>query len=284
MRTMSNALTAFLNSTNQIVSVDLYTFALKNGTTLNYCNAGTNITFNGTTWLAAPAGLSRSRMNWTTGVEVDELDIDFQADPTIVVAGTPLLAAAVLGLFDNCRVTLQRLFMQDWNTPVDAVLLFQGLAAPAQVLRQSLQLTIKSDLDRLNVMIPPNVYQSSCVHSLYSSGCTVKMATYKVSGTASGVNANGGIVAGLAQPDNWFQMGAIKFTSGLNVGMVRTIKTYTGGIVYPTKAFPYAIANGDAFIVTPGCDKLQTGDCLNKYNNVINFKGFPFIPVPETAA
>jgi uncharacterized phage protein (TIGR02218 family) len=284
MRTMSNALLSFLNSTTQFASVDLYTFDLRNGVTLRYCDGSTNVVYGGATYLSAPAGLTRSKLRWVVGTEVDTLDIVFNADPSIVVAGTPLLAAAVQGLFDNARVTLYRMFMSDWNTPVDAVLMFQGSTAPAEVLRDAVHLTVKSDIDKLNRMIPPNVYQSHCMHALYDSGCTVKAATYRVSGTASGVNANGGITTTLAQADNYFQMGGIKFTSGLNVGLTRTVKTYVGGVVTPTKAFPYAIANGDTFTITPGCDKLQNGDCTTKYNNIINFKGFPFIPVPETAA
>jgi hypothetical protein len=73
-------------------------------------------------------------------------------------------------------------------TPVDTLLLFQGNTAPAEILRSAVHLTVKSDLDRLNVMMPPNVYQSSCLHSLYSPGCTVKAATYRVTGTASSVD------------------------------------------------------------------------------------------------
>ena len=284
MRAMSTALLNFLNSTTQLVTVDLYTFELRNGVTLRYCDASNDTTYGGFTYLAAPAGLTRSKIRWVVGTEVDSLDIVFQSDSSIVVNGTPLLAAAVLGLFDNARVTLQRLFMSDWSTPVDVLLLFQGATAPAELLRDAVHLTVKSDLDKLNVMIPPNLFQSSCMHSLYDSGCTVKAATYRVSGTASSVNSNGGIVTTLSTADNYFQMGAIKFTSGANVGLTRTVKTYAGGVVTPTKAFPYAIANGDAFTITPGCDKTMNGDCRNKYNNLSNFKGFPFIPVPETAA
>jgi uncharacterized phage protein (TIGR02218 family) len=284
MRQMSDSLIAFLNTTRQLAAVDLFTFELKSGITLRYCNASSDVTFGGLTWLAAPAGLTRSKIRWSTGIEVDTLDIDFNSDASILVAGTPLLAAAVNGLFDNCRVTLLRLFMADWSTPVDTLLLFQGNTAPAEILRSAVHMTVKSDLDRLNVMIPPNVYQSSCLHSLYSAGCGVKAATYRTAGTASSVGTDGGIATNLGAADGYYQMGAIKFTSGPNIGLTRTVKSYAGGKVYPTKAFPYAIASGDAFTITPGCDKLQNGDCLNKYNNVIRFKGFPFIPVPETAA
>lgn len=284
MRTMSTNLVNFLNSTREFASADLYTFELKNGTTLRYCNASTNITFNGTTWLAAPAGLTRSNIRWVEGVEVDALNIDFYTDASIQVSGMPLLAAAVNGLFDNCRVTLLRLFMQDWNTPVDTVQLFQGNTAPAEVLRQGLHLTVKSDLDRLNISLPPNVYQSTCMNSLYDANCTVKAATYLVNATSSGMNASGEILTNLTQADNYFQMGTIKITSGANAGLVRTVKYYTGGRVMPTKPFPYAVANGDTLSIKPGCDKIKGGDCQNKYNNVQFFKATPYIPVPETAA
>lgn len=284
MRPMSGALLAFLNSTNQMVQLDLFTFELKNGVTLRYCTHSVPVTFGGSTWLPAPAGLSRSRVRWATGIEVDTLSIIFQTDASILVGTVPLLAAAVLGLFDNCRVTFSRLFMSDFATPIDKLDLFQGNASPAEVLRTSLHLTIKSDLERLNVQIPPNVYQASCMHTLFDIGCAVNSATYRVAGTVGSINANGSIQTALAQASGYFQTGAIKFTSGANTGLTRTVKTFTSGAIYPTSPFPYTVVAGDAFLITPGCDKRQNGDCLSKYNNVIHFKGMPFIPVPETAA
>lgn len=284
MRAMSTSLLNFLNSTTQIVAFDLFTFELKSGTTLRYCAHTSPITFGGNTWLPAPAGLTRSRVRWAVGVEVDTLDITFQSDASILVNGTPLLAAAVLGLFDNARVTLSRLFMSDFVTPVDKLDLFQGNSAPAQVVRTSLHLTVKSDLERLNVMIPPAVFQASCIHTLFDIGCAANPATYMVSGTVSSINSDGSIQTALGQPATYFQMGGIKFTSGANVGLTRTVKSFTGAAVYPTSPFPFPVVASDAFIITPGCDHLVTGDCLNKFNNVVHFKGMPFIPVPETAA
>lgn len=284
MRSMSSTLLNFLNSATQIVTFDLFTFELKNGVTLRYCPHSVPITFGGNTWLPAPAGLTRSSVRWATGVEVDTLDIVFQSDSSIIVNGTPLLAAAVLGLFDNCRVTLSRLFMSDFNTPIDKLDLFQGNSAPASVLRTALHLTVKSDLERLNVMIPPAVFQPSCIHTLFDIGCAVNPSTYRVTGVATGVNTNGSISTAMLQVDGYFQMGGIKFTSGANTGLTRTVKAFISAAIYPTSPFPFAIANGDAFVITPGCDKLITGDCLGKYNNVVHFKGMPFVPVPETAA
>lgn len=283
MRNMSTALLNFLNSATQIVQLDLFTFELKNGVTMRYCTHALPVTFGGQTWQPAPAGLTRSRVRWVTGVEVDTLDVTFQADTSITINGTPMLAAAVLGLFDNARVTLSRLFLSDFNSPVDTLVLFQGNAAGAQVLRQSLQMTIKSDLERLNVQIPPNLVQAGCVHTLFDIGCTVNAATYRVTGTVSGMNSNGTIQTALGNGDGYFQTGSFKITSGANAGLTRTVKAWGGGAVAIAKPFPYPVVAGVTFAITPGCDHKHNGDCLNKYNNVIHFKGMPFVPVPETA-
>jgi uncharacterized phage protein (TIGR02218 family) len=40
---------------------------------------------------------------------------------------------------------------------------------------------------------------------------------------------------------------------------------------------PQAIASGDAFVVTAGCDK-AFATCHGRFSNVVNFRGFPHIP------
>ncbi len=48
------------------------------------------------------------------------------------------------------------------------------------------------------------------------------------------------------------------------------------------QALPYAPNPGDPFVIYPGCDK-TVFSCARKFNNLINFGGFPFIPTEETA-
>jgi uncharacterized phage protein (TIGR02218 family) len=40
---------------------------------------------------------------------------------------------------------------------------------------------------------------------------------------------------------------------------------------------PFAIQVGDTFTYAPGCDKTRE-TCCNKFNNILNFRGFPDIP------
>lgn len=284
MKNISNALLDFLNSAQHFVMVDLFTFTLKNGVVLRFCTSSSQITFGGQTWLPAPAGLTRSKVRWVTGIEVDTLDIAFPAHASVMIGPVPLLQAVVLGLFDDAKVTLQRLYLSDWSNPIDAVVMFVGHVAGAQVQRTAAHFTVKSDLDRLNVQMPRNLYQASCAHTLFDAGCGLNVNSFKWSGTVSAVESAAIFTSAPAYDDGYFQMGAVKFTSGANAGLTRTIKSHVGGKLYLTNPLPFDVVVGDEFVLTPGCDKLRNGDCAKKYNNTQNFRGFPFIPVPETAA
>lgn len=39
---------------------------------------------------------------------------------------------------------------------------------------------------------------------------------------------------------------------------------------------------GDAFTIYPGCDKQQS-TCSAKFNNLIHFRGFPYVPENSAA-
>ena len=49
--------------------------------------------------------------------------------------------------------------------------------------------------------------------------------------------------------------------------------------MYP---LPFAPMTGDAFTVYAGCDHTQ-GTCQNRFNNLANFRGFPYVPPPQMA-
>ncbi len=48
---------------------------------------------------------------------------------------------------------------------------------------------------------------------------------------------------------------------------------------YPLQSPP---APGDTFTVYQGCDHTP-GACAGKFNNLANFRGFPYVPPPQMA-
>lgn len=82
---------------------------------------------------------------------------------------------------------------------------------------------------------------------------------------------------------DFFNEGLVTFTSGVMNGMKFEIKDYEGStemtdpqLIEFFMPLPFTPAIGDTFIIEPGCDK-TLGKC-QFYNNVVNFRGEPFIP------
>ena len=83
------------------------------------------------------------------------------------------------------------------------------------------------------------------------------------------------------QASGYFDLGVVKFTTGLNAGVARTLRKYTPGQFTTIAPWPFAVAAGDAFTVYPGCDK-TTSTCNAKFSNGSKFRGHPYVPSPET--
>lgn len=83
----------------------------------------------------------------------------------------------------------------------------------------------------------------------------------------------------VASVDAYFDDGYIEWGSGLNLGLKHEVKYFVAadGEVELQIKTPYAIEVGDAFLIVPGCD-MTIETCKDKFNNVVNFGGYPFIP------
>jgi uncharacterized phage protein (TIGR02218 family) len=76
--------------------------------------------------------------------------------------------------------------------------------------------------------------------------------------------------------------GTLTFTSGLNSGSsFAVLGNYVGQIVLTTTP-TNAISIGDGYLITPPATASFLGDCKIKYNNVVNFRGFPRVPGNDT--
>ena len=83
--------------------------------------------------------------------------------------------------------------------------------------------------------------------------------------------------------DPKYLQGSLVWTSGANANVRSTVKFATSStsltLMYP---LPFAPTTGDAFTVYQGCDHTQA-TCQNKFGNLPNFRGFPYVPPPEMA-
>lgn len=65
-------------------------------------------------------------------------------------------------------------------------------------------------------------------------------------------------------------------------GVTRTVKQHVSNDLKLALPLPSALSANDTLRVYPGCDKRQS-TCTSKFNNLVNFRGLPYVPVPETA-
>ena len=87
--------------------------------------------------------------------------------------------------------------------------------------------------------------------------------------------------------DDWFTGGVLVFESGANNGHVIEIRSWIapGSPASQLTIFlplPFDAVIGDTLRLYPGCDK-QQATCTAKFNNILNFRGEPYIPGQDQA-
>ncbi len=111
------------------------------------------------------------------------------------------------------------------------------------------------------------------------AGCKKDLVALTVTGTLTAVS-NGSAFTDSSRTEaaDWFGLGTIVFTSGANAGLkAQEIKSFAGGVITTYEPFYYTPQIGDAYSMVPGCRKTLDA-CRDKYNNALNFGGFPFKP------
>ncbi len=302
MKPASAALQALL-ATRAFAAADLYTFTLVGGGVLRYTSYDTDIAYNGNIYASGTPGGpffdrrdNKARCHWKRGVEVDTLSFDV-VPGSATVQGAPFLSAVRQGLFDGAELELDRAFFLP-PAPGDfppvtiqpatgVVILFVGRVAEVDAGRSLATFNVNSHLELLNQNLPRSLYQPGCVNTLGDASCGVNLNSFSAAGTAAAGSTASIITAVVGNPlAGYFDQGKITFTTGANAGLSRTVKQCVfgaPGTIALLAPFPVAPATGDAFALFAGCDKsLGPNGCL-KFNNQPNFRGFPFVPVPETA-
>ena len=274
---------ALLNSGGPLHKADIYTVTLASGAQLRWSGADTALVVDGQTYALGP-GITRNRLRWVVGVEVSSLDLTVTDVAGTTINGVPLMAfIRGRGLY-GARVQLDRVFWGALDAgPVGTLSWFSGRVGETDLDRYAAQITVKSDLELLDVMVPRDVYQPGCLNTLYDSLCGVSRAGLTVSSAAAGATNASRIRFPhvLAQAAGYFDLGVVTFTGGPNTGLSRTVRNHTADNLTVLQPWPFDVTEGDAFTVYPGCDK-SLATCTGTFSNAARFRGQPFIPIAET--
>lgn len=127
------------------------------------------------------------------------------------------------------------------------------------------------------------LYQTNCPHVLYGTECRLTLSSFAVNATLIQVNnneirANEFIININPSFDaDWFVGGFVEFLNN-NVKDRRFITNHNNTNGTLTLNLPFSGLNiGSQVTAFPGCSHTTT-TCEGKFNNVLNYGGFPFIP------
>lgn len=278
-----NDLATWLQTATEIRMADLYTITLKNGTALRFTTWDSNLVVLGNKFLTGPPNIARSAIEEKLGMDVATLEITIEASLADTINGVPILQAIGQGLFDGAAFRIDRLFMDSNSNQIGTVVRFSGFVGPVEELtRSGAKLTVNAGTAYLNMQLPAIILQPGCTNTLFDPRCGLFKASFANNLLAQSGSTFNKIITVSTQPDTYFDNGQLIFTSGPNSGLVKAIRQYIGGVIYFNSPLPSLPNAGDAFTAYPGCDKTQA-TCTGKFNNLANFEGFPYVPVPETA-
>lgn len=186
----------------------------------------------------------------------------------------------VSGVFDNARVYA---FATTWRSPVvDEEPLGVAIMGKTTVKDNRYTAELMMLVDALNQSVG-QTYTATCPKAFGGTeyaGCAVALGPITVTGTITGVTSNSVFRdSARAEAADYFGEGTIAFTTGANAGLKPLeIKSHAAdGTITTHEAFHYGVAVGDAYTLIPGCRK-RLEDCRDKWNNILNFGGFSFVP------
>ena len=291
VKATSPAVVALINAARAapdapVTFAECFTFITTTGTQYTWTSVDYDVPFNGFTFLSNGPLVSGLKYKGSVGLEVDKQQITIAARPTDIVNGAPFLIALRDGSFDGAPVYRDRVFLTAaiplGGAVVGGVRLFQGRVSTVDnVGRTQATLTVASDLVILDYDMPKNLFSPTCLHVLYDAGCGIVRGTFSADGiVGSGSTSNQIVWTGARAGD---AQGSLVFTSGANANVRVTVKAAAPGsgyfLMYP---LPFAPAPGDTFNVAFGCDHTQS-TCQAKFDNLANFRGFPYVPPPQLA-
>lgn len=232
----------------------------------------------GVTYIAK-TGYKRTAIESGIALAPDNIDVDsFVEDDSI--SSEDIRA----GEYDNAEVEI---FMVNHESPSDGIIILRkGNIGNITLQDFAYVVEIRGLAQRMTVNIL-ELYMISCRAELADGRCQVNMSAFTKGGSVTDVVTDRRTISvhipDLSFPLNYFKYGTLTWTAGNNEGRSMEIKSfsvapYTLTLFLP---MPGLIRVGDTFSIEAGCDK-KFSTCRDRFNNVNNFRGEPYIPHEDT--
>ena len=212
-----------------------------------------------------PAALKRSLVQYDASMEVTKMTLQ------AAYVEDPALAFISINPVEIIWIEAMRLHRD--QVPLEADVIFVGQIKNVSFKGAAANAECVGFEHFLSMPIPRYRYQLTCNWMLFEFNCTLIKDDYKVE-TIVTVDATGTILTSTVFStfdDGYFIFGTVEFGDN-----ARAIVEHVGSVI--TINFKIkTLVSGNTIKAYPGCDGRIT-TCRDKFNNLLNFLGFPFIP------
>ena len=242
-----------------------WALTLRDTTRLGFTDHDRPLVFDDLTFTPA-SGLDAGALQSATGLAPDNIEV-VGALSDEAITETDLER----GRFDDAEADIYRV---NWDDPAQRVLLFRG--SLGETTRGPLAFTaeLRSMAHRLD-QPQGRAFLRRCDAELGDARCGVTLMP--VGGTVTALSPHGILTVSGLPDDGSYTHGVVTWTTGANAAHTAAIRDHTGQTLTLWSPPPDAIALGDTFTATQGCDK-RFETCRTRFANAPQFRGFPHMP------
>ena len=164
------------------------------------------------------------------------------------------------------------------STKDESFVIFSGFVSQLNIETNIINIDIISKMEKFNQTIG-QLFSPICRECLGNAKCKVDIQNYSANGQVINILSQDCFVGdhqtNKKTATGYYKYGMIKFLTGKLAGITIQIKDEVENKIYLLRN-TNLLNIGDLYIIFAGCDKTTT-TCQQKFNNIENFRGEPFI-------
>lgn len=247
----------------------------RDGRVFGFTDHDLPLSFDGITF-KAESGMTARALEQVTGLAVDNSEaVGALSDVSVTEADISA------GRFDGAKV---QAWLVNWQDVSIRELQFAGSVGEIKSSDGAFHAELRGISEGLNQPVG-QVFQRGCQALLGDARCRVLLEApeYRVETPILEVRDNRVLIldALSSYEAGWFERGRLDVTSGAGEGIVAAIKSDReedgSRVIELWEEIRAVISEGDTVLLEVGCDKRKE-TCRDKFDNLLNFRGFPHIP------
>lgn len=248
----------------------------RDGMELGFTDHDEDLSFEGITF-RADTGMTARAFQQSTGLSVDN------TEAVGALSHDAIREADIeAGRFDDASVTM---WLVNWAKPSQRSIRFVGTIGEIVRAGEGFRAELRGLAERLNKP-QGQVFQRTCSAVLGDGRCRMDLGRSEYRATVEVETVSDGKTFLFETfptfKGGWFERGVLEVLNGAGAGLKGHIKadrktTGTGRHVALWQAMRARIEPGDRVRLSAGCDK-RADTCRGKFDNMVNFRGFPSIP------